>query len=214
MRFLVISDLHQKRSAVEWINRVIHEKGAEFVMFLGDVTDFGTVEDARKIVSAIDSKVYVIPGNCDPRDLPDGISDVAVDLHGKAVEIGGYRFVGLGGSNITIFGTIFELTEEELYDGLKRNASEKMVLVTHAPAYGTLDHIPSGASVGSPAVMRIVEEYHPILALSGHIHEDVGTFEKNGTVFLNPGPAKEGRCAIVDLDGEEVKVTLLGPKDV
>jgi Icc-related predicted phosphoesterase len=209
MRFLVITDLHQKRADVGWINEEISARKAEFVLFLGDITDFGTKELAAEILSKIDSEVYAIPGNCDPLNLPEGIKNVANDMHGKACEIGGYRLIGLGGSNITIFHTAFELEEDELYEGLKKNASEGMIMMTHAPSYGVLDQIPSGISVGSRAIKRIVDEYHPILALSGHIHEAIGVVEQNGTVFVNPGPAKEKRFAVIDIEDGKVRAELL-----
>ncbi|MBR4503375.1 MAG: metallophosphoesterase family protein [Candidatus Methanomethylophilaceae archaeon] len=209
MRFLVITDLHQKRADVGWINEEIAAHKAEFVLFLGDITNFGTKKLAKEIISKIDSKVYAIPGNCDPLDLPEGIKDVAVDMHGNAAEVGGYRIVGLGGSNITIFHTAFELEEDELYNGLKKNTSEGMILMTHAPSYGILDQIPSGISVGSRAIKRIVDEYHPILALSGHIHEASGIVEQDGTVFVNPGPAKEKKFAVIDIDGGKVRAEIL-----
>ncbi|MGI6472136.1 MAG: metallophosphoesterase [Candidatus Methanomethylophilaceae archaeon] len=150
----------------------------------------GTGEDAIGIIQDINSEVYVIPGNCDPRDMPRKISDVAHDMHGKSTEIDGIHFAGLGGSNITIFGTPFELTENELYQGLKQISKKGMVLMTHVPPYGILDQIPSGQSVGSKAVKRIVDEFEPILALSGHVHEARGIVEQDGTVFVNPGPAR------------------------
>ena len=211
MRFLVITDLHQNTDMIDRFNGIIREKGAEFVLFLGDVTDFGTGEQAADIISRIESKVYVIPGNCDPLDLPEKIRDVAIDMHGNAADIGGYRLVGLGGSNITIFHTAFELEEDALYDGLKMNACEGMILMTHAPSIGILDEIPSGANVGSPAIKRIVDEYHPILALSGHIHEAIGCKVVDGTTFVNPGPAREGYCAVVDIADGKVDVELIGP---
>ena len=211
MKFLVITDLHQNTDMIDRFNGIIREKGAEFVLFLGDVTDFGTGEQAADIISKIESKVYVIPGNCDPLDLPEKIRDVAVNMHGNAADIGGYRLVGLGGSNITIFHTAFELEEDALYDGLKRNACEGMILMTHAPSVGILDEIPSGANVGSPAIKRIVDEYHPILALSGHIHEAIGCKVIDGTTFVNPGPAREGYCAVVDITDGKVDVELIGP---
>ena len=211
MKFLVITDLHQNTDMIPRFNELIGEKGAEFVLFLGDVTDFGTGEQAADIISRIDSKVYAIPGNCDPLDLPEKIRDVAVDMHGNAADIGGYRLVGLGGSNITIFHTAFELEEDALYDGLRRNACNGMILMTHAPSFGILDEIPSGANVGSPAIKRIVDEFHPILALSGHIHEAIGCKVIDGTTFVNPGPAKEGYCAVVDITDGKVCVELIGP---
>ena len=88
-----------------------------------------------------------------------------------------------------------------------------MVLMTHAPSYGILDQIPSGQSVGSPAIREIVDRYHPVLAMSGHIHEAIGVVEADGTVFVNPGPAKDGRMAIVDITDGKVSVELIGPTD-
>lgn len=211
MRFLVLTDLHQKRSCLEWINRVIAEQRPDFTLFLGDITDMGTAEDAADIVASIGSEVYAIPGNCDPLDMPAGIASVAHDMHGKRVRIGDYDLVGLGGSNITIFGTPFELEEDDIRDLLEPVAVEGMILMTHVPSYGTLDHIPGGISVGSPAVRRIVEEFRPVLALSGHIHEDRGVVEADGTVFCNPGPAKDGYCAMVTMADGRPQVELMGP---
>lgn len=213
MKFLVFTDLHQKASVVDKINEVIERSGAEFVVCLGDVTDFGTGADAAGILSSIKSKVYAIPGNCDPLDFAESIADVAVDMHGNAAEVGGYRLVGLGGSNVTIFNTPFELDEDDLYDGLDGISEEGMILMTHAPSYGILDQIPSGQSVGSPAVRRIVDEYRPILAMSGHIHEAFGVVVSDGTTFLNPGPAKDGRMAVVTIEDGEVGVEMIGPAD-
>ncbi len=213
MRFLVFTDLHQKTSVVEKINSMIDKYNAEFAVCLGDVTDFGTGEDAANILSKIHTKVYAIPGNCDPLDFPEKISSVAVDMHGNATEVGGYRLVGLGGSNITIFGTPFELEEDDIYDGLEGNCEDGMILMTHAPSYGILDQIPSGQSVGSPAIKEIVEKYHPILALSGHIHEAIGVVEKDGTTFVNPGPAKDGYMAIIDIDNGKVDVHMITPTE-
>lgn len=214
MKLMVITDLHQNQSVLDWINGQIDSEKPDAVLFLGDITDFGTGEDAAEIISSINADVYAIPGNCDPLDLPQKVSGVATDMHGKATNLNGYRLVGLGGSNITIFKTPFELEEDTIYDSLKAVASEGMILMTHAPSYGILDQIPSGLSVGSPAVKRIVDEFHPILAVSGHIHEAVGVVEENGTVFVNPGPARENRCAFVSIDdGKVADVRLEGPSE-
>lgn len=213
MRFLVFTDLHQKEEVIDKINRVAERYKVEFVVCLGDVTDFGTTDDVKRIISSIRSKVFAIPGNCDPLDFPQAVSSVAVDMHGRAEDVGGYRLVGLGGSNITIFKTPFELEEEDIIDGLEGNCEEGMILMTHAPSYGILDQIPSGLSVGSPAVKDIVDRWHPILALSGHIHEAVGVVEQNGTTFVNPGPAKDGNMAVIDIEAGKVSVKLIGSGD-
>ncbi len=209
MKFLLITDLHQHHSALGWINEEIEEYKVDFVIHLGDVTDMGTSKDAVDLLSKINSKVYVLPGNCDPRDMPEKIADVAVDMHGKKTVIEGHAFVGMGGGNASPFGTPFELTDDELYDGLKKNASEGMILMTHAPSYGMLDTIPTGAHVGCPAIKKIVDEYHPILAMSGHIHEAIGCETVGDTTFVNPGPAKDGYSAVITVDGKNIDVKML-----
>ena len=209
MKFLLITDLHQHHSAMGWLNEEIEEYKVDFVIHLGDVTDMGTSQDAVDLLSKIKAKVYVIPGNCDPRDMPEKISGVAVDMHGKRITIDGYDIVGLGGGNISPFGTPFELDEDEIYAALKPISSQKMILMTHAPSYGMLDEIPGGIHVGSPSIKKIVDEFHPILAMSGHIHEAIGCKTENGTTFVNPGPAKDGYSAVVNVDKDGINVRML-----
>ena len=214
MKFLLITDMHQHKSAIDWINEEIEEYKVDFVIHLGDVTDMGTSEDAISLLSAIKSKIYVIPGNCDPRDMPEKIRDVAVDMHGKKITIEDMEIVGMGGGNPSPFGTPFELSEDELYDGLKPISSEGMILMTHAPSYGVLDKILIGLHVGSTGIKKIVDEYHPIIAMSGHIHEAIGCKVKNGTTFVNPGPAKDGYSAIVTIVDKKVDVKMLRHKGI
>jgi Icc-related predicted phosphoesterase len=145
--------------------------------------------------------------------MPAKIAKVAVDMHGKAAKVGPYDLIGLGGSNITIFGTPFELSEEEIDAKLRPISKPGMILMTHAPAFGSFDHIPNGTSVGSPAIQKIVQEYHPLVALSGHIHEDIGQKTVGGTLFCNPGPAKDGYCAFLTVKGKQASIELLGPLD-
>lgn len=213
MKFLVLSDLHGKRSAIEWINRRIKESGADCVLFLGDITDFGPEEVAEEILDSIESEVYAIPGNCDPFSIPSVVEEHGNDMHGRFINMGGLHVAGLGGSNPTIFNTPFELSEKDIYEKLKPISKEGMVLMVHAPPLGYNDVIPSGLNVGSESILRIVEEFSPVLVLSGHIHEAFGVIVDNGTTFVNPGPAKDGRCAIVTVEDGKVEAKLLGPMD-
>ena len=211
MKFLVITDLHQKTENIPWINGLVEEYRPEAILCLGDVTDMGTGDMAADIISKIDCRVYCLPGNCDARDLPEKISRVATDMHGKSAEIGGVYIAGLGGPNITIFNTPFELSEEEIDAKLRPISRPGMVLMTHAPSYDIFDHIPNGTPVGSPAIRKIVEEFKPVLALSGHIHEDFGVEKIGDTVFCNPGPAKDKYAAVVEIVEGSVTVKLIAP---
>ena len=211
MKFLVITDLHQKTENIPWINGLVDEYEPEAILCLGDVTDMGTGDQAADIISKMNCRVYCLPGNCDARDLPEKISRVATDMHGRSAEIGGVYIAGLGGSNITIFDTPFELTEEEIDAKLRPISRPGMVLMTHAPSYDIFDHIPNGTPVGSPAIRKIVEEFKPVLALSGHIHEDFGVEKIGDTVFCNPGPAKDRYAAVVDIVEGNVTVKMIEP---
>ena len=208
MKFLVVSDIHGNLAAADWMSSVAEAEDVDCVLALGDITDFGPNEVAEKILGSIERDVYAIPGNCDPLSLPDMISSVAIDMHGKTADLDGFHIAGLGGSNPTIFNTPFELDEDTIYKMLKPISKEGMILMVHAPPYGINDMIPSGLNVGSKSILKIVEEFRPILVLSGHIHEDYGIKHINGTTFVNPGPAKDGMYALVEVDEGAVKAEL------
>ncbi len=212
MKFLLISDLHENTDAFKWINPL--EDQVDEVLFLGDVTNCAPDEKALEILRTFKKKVYFIPGNLDMRTLPEAAKDITHSVHGKAFEIDGIKFAALGASNPTIFDTPFELSEEEIEKMLDSISSKGMVLMTHAPSYGILDQIPSGLSVGSPAVKKIVDKYKPIVALSGHIHEAFGIKDIDGTLFINPGPAKEDHAAILEISNGKATARMVGPADL
>ena len=130
----------------------------------------------------------------------------AVNLHGTSLEIGSITFTGVGGSNPTPFGTPFELSEEEINELLEQAIARggqnvHNILVVHAPPYGTLDEL-GGANVGCRSIRAHLKEFD--LVCCGHIHDHTGVMEEEGTVIVNPGPAAEGKCAVIIL-GEEAK---------
>ena len=213
MKFLVVSDIHGNETVTEWINSVAEQEDVDCVLVLGDITDFGPNDVAERILGPIKRDVYAIPGNCDPLDLPEKLSGIAIDMHGRTTNIDGFHIAGLGGSNLTIFDTPFELEEEVIYDMLEPISRDGMILMVHVPPYGINDMIPSGLNVGSPSVLKIVKEFRPILVMSGHIHEDYGVKHIDGTTFVNPGPAKDGMYAVVEVDEGAVSARLFTISD-
>ncbi|MCL1979007.1 MAG: metallophosphoesterase [Methanomassiliicoccaceae archaeon] len=212
MKFLVVSDIHGDAAAADWITAVAEKEDVDCVLAIGDITDFGPNEVAERILGPVKRDVYVLPGNCDPLDFPETVSGFATDMHGKTTVLGGFHVAGLGGSNPTIFNTPFELDEDTIYKMLRPISKRGMILMVHAPPHGINDHIPSGLSVGSTSILKIVEEFKPILVLSGHIHEDYGVVHIDGTTFINPGPAKDGMYAIVEVDEGAVSAGLFTAK--
>ena len=210
MRILAVADIHGASEAKKGINSQIVEYTPNIVVVCGDITQFGPPESAKDFLDGISLKTLAIPGNCDPRGVLEAIEDSqAIPLHGKKVELSGYTFVGLGGSNTTPFNTPFELTEDEMYtalDGLMQNGA---LLMVHAPSKGHLDRTVTSDDLGSQAIADIVSKFSPPLVISGHIHEARGVEREGKTTYVNPGPASRGYAAVIDLN-DEIKVDLIG----
>ncbi len=209
MRFIVISDVHGRDKVIRYTNDLVKEHQADAVLVLGDITHFGPAEWAGEFLSQLEAPTYALPGNCDPPGVIEQIEHHAISLHKKKITLEGRAFVGHGGSNPTIFETPFEMSEDKISEGLSPLAEKGMVLVTHAPAYGYLDLVPAGnRHAGSMAILKLVRDFAPVAAISGHIHEARGLVSENGTLFMNPGPAKDLFSGILDV-GNTVECKLL-----
>lgn len=59
------------------------------------------------------------------------------------------------------------------------------ILITHGPPFGILDRVKGGQHVGCDDLLKKVEKIKPKVHIFGHIHEDYGQSEKNGTLYIN-----------------------------
>jgi Icc-related predicted phosphoesterase len=209
MRILVYSDIHSSEKAVDLLRADTERYSPDLLILLGDITHFGPASFAEDFVGSITVRTLAIPGNCDTPDVLELLEEKGMSLHGKLENVGGFDFVGFGGSNITPFDTVTEFSEEDIFDALDAVMVKGAVLVTHVPPRGHVDGTSGGLHAGSTAVARIVEKYSPRVSLSGHIHEARGMIEDEGTLFLNPGAARKGYRAIVDLTESDAKALLL-----
>lgn len=209
MKILAISDPHGDYSKI----MEMMEKAGDFdlAVIVGDITDFGPNEKVEELIEMFDRPVIAIPGNCDQRSILEALdASKAINLHGKAEQIGNIRFIGLGGSNPTPFNTPFELSEEEIektLEGMVCSAENNddcgtLVLLTHAPPHGARDELPFG-HVGSKAIQKFVGRVD--LIVCGHIHEAKGLEQVGKTVVVNPGEACKGSCALIKLEETEGK---------
>jgi len=208
MKFLVLSDIHGRVKVINFANRLLRDMSLDGVIVLGDITHFGPPSWASEFLSQLNRPAYAIPGNCDPLGTLHEIEGAASSLHRRKVKLEGWTLGGHGGSNPTIFNTPNEMPEEEIEAGLRPIMERGMVLVVHCPPLGTLDMTSVNRHAGSVAIAKLVEEFRPRVVLSGHIHEARGIVEKDGTLFMNPGAAKEGYAGMLEV-GTEVRATLL-----
>jgi Icc-related predicted phosphoesterase len=208
MKILAVSDIHgtSRGKEVAFKNYEVHKP--DLVIITGDITQFGPPDDAKMFLDELGDKIktLAIPGNCDPFEVPEAVeASKAENLHANKLEINGLTFIGFGGSNLTPFNTIFEQSEDiifaELNELMEPGKGSRTVLVTHCPPKGYRDEVTDRGSMGCEAVARIVKKYKPRLVISGHIHEAFGVDDiGDETTIVNPGAAKEGRSALIDLD--------------
>ncbi len=202
MRILMATDLHGSRQALELIPAAIRAHGPDVFLACGDITHFGNPPSyAQDLFHRVPIRTIAVPGNCDPPSMLGTLDELGVNIHMKKTTIQGRTIVGLGGANPTPFGTPFEIPEEDIWLGLDAVMEPGAILASHPPPYGHLDVVPRAGHVGSRSVARIVEKYRPTAVLCGHIHEAAGIVE--GTIpIINPGPAKDGRLGLVDIDAQ------------
>ena len=156
--------------------------------------------------------LYLIPGNDDEFVIDEILNQdghAPINADGKVLDIpGDLQLLASGWSNHTPWQTPREESEDELYerlDALARQVRDprRAVFMIHVPPHDSgldtapiLDHnlrptISAGdvlrGPVGSSAVRRLLENYQPLLAIHGHIHESGGERRIGQTLCINPG---------------------------
>ncbi|GBC71484.1 3',5'-cyclic adenosine monophosphate phosphodiesterase CpdA [Candidatus Calditenuaceae archaeon HR02] len=220
MKILQVSDIHGSSRSAVMIGSKAKDVGADIVLVVGDITNFGSVEGAEKILSTIVELAHVpilfVPGNCDPPQLLSYSprSQNLVNIHAKKIQISGYTFVGVGGSKTTPHrGTWIEFSEEELGEILAGlvggDGLIDWVFVSHNPPIGVeVSMAGSGVDLGSTSIRRFIESYKPIVVCCGHVHEARGISYLGETPVVNAGPAKEGYCTLIELHERHAHVYL------
>lgn len=201
VRLLVISDIHGSEKAINPITAAYHNHEPDILVICGDITNFGTKEEAVSILDKLPMDPIGVTGNCDTNT---GISEAydevdGTNIHLVPVELHGIRFLGLSGS---------KYSSKEL-DEFEKMASLGDVFVLHSPPYGFLDETSHGKHIGERGLLQIIEKNSPRLVLSGHVHESRGVEDDGETIYLNPGPAMYDNLALVDIDENRISTKLI-----
>ena len=209
LRILATTDFHGYAEAFRKIALKARQSRADVVVVCGDVTHFGSLQQAKELLSPLRNTrcpVLFVPGNCDPPTLIDTKIENVESIHGKCKQFGNINFLGVGGSSPTPFDTPFELTEAEIAHILEQGFSScqtkhQTVLVSHSPPKDTkVDLTFTGEHAGSMSVRKFIEKTNPAVVVCGHIHEATGTDKINNTAIINPGPARHGQYVLIDLN--------------
>lgn len=212
MNLIVLADIHGQLKPLERMHAAF--AAADAVLLAGDITDFGDADAAREVVTFIQQsakRVLAVPGNCDTPAAAAYLMQAGVSVHGKAACIDGVWFIGVGGAlsgaGTTVAIESFADTLDAAY--AQCDHPQRLAVITHQPAYNTaLDAVAPRRRTGNPAVRDFIDRARPQLAVSGHIHELIGTDRLGPTTLVNPGPAKQGRYARIEWTDNTIAVTL------
>jgi len=119
MKLLGITDLH---SAVGMLERILHRAGpVDLVLLGGDITNFGTPDDAEGIVNRVlqaGLPVLAVAGNCDSALIEQRLQDLGVSLYRRAVVRNQIGFQGLSAMP-PWKSRMYHFSEDQLADDLQ-----------------------------------------------------------------------------------------------
>ena len=200
MRILAAADIHGVSFVYEWL--VGLSPSADALILAGDLFDADFPAEQRKQAEKIMTRlrasfvpVLYLMGNDDnvPLDYEDSLIQ---PLHGRRVEIGDYNFVGYQYTPPFV-GDMFVKQDNEIAEDLRLLEpliDQRTVLVTHTPAFGSLD-LCYEENVGSRSLADLMLR-KPVLAhIHGHIHYRFGADSNH----FNVASAAKCRAMLIDL---------------
>lgn len=189
MKLLAFGDLHGDMNLLKRLLKRGGEKDIELIVVMGDLTHFeGNLRYILGKLNSLGKKVLVIPGNHESekglREAGEGLENCE-ELQKKAVRVGDYIFLGYGEGGFALEDSEFRKIARGWYGEYQK---ERVVLVTHAPPFGTkLDRL-GNRYVGNKDFRNFIERIKPKLVICGHLHENAGKIdEMNGVKIINPG---------------------------
>ncbi|MDE7080721.1 MAG: metallophosphoesterase [Muribaculaceae bacterium] len=178
MKILHLSDTHNCH------HRLRDLPEADIAVHSGDFCMAGTEQEAFDFINWFCDLPYrhkiFICGNHDNCLHGAGIDGLDSNVHylcNSGVEIEGIRFYGI------------PMFFEDCITGRQRRNYENIpddtdILITHAPAYGILDH-DDGIHHGSAEILARLSALHLKAHLFGHIHARHGIIVQDGITFSN-----------------------------
>ena len=175
----------------------IQEKGARFQQYT--IRARRVMQQKYKVLENILSlksraSCFCLPGNYD-MDLRY-TSLHHRDLHLQRRTVGALRIGGYGGAGGWTQGIPDRYVLRSRSDRTCSERDREMIrffketgpdlIVTHQPAHGFHDQVTPMGETGSPALLNYCETHDVLACLTGHIHEQWGFAESEGTIYLNP----------------------------
>jgi Icc-related predicted phosphoesterase len=185
MQIVCISDTHGQQ---DYLNL----PEGDMLIHAGDLTLRGTASQINESLSYFAKLPHkykvIIAGNHDfglENKNPDIImpSEI-IYLENNSVTIEGLKIWGSPVST-PYYDWAFmwdERKREILYQSIPDDTD---IIINHGPAFGVLDYTTKQTNAGCEFLLKRIHEIKPKLFVCGHIHEDYGVREIDGTKFVN-----------------------------
>ena len=191
MKFCVISDTHNRLNTV-----TIPE--CDILIHAGDMTGRGYVWEIEKqcelIGKAPAKHKLITPGNHDflAQDQPAVFRDICkshniIPLINESIVVEGIKMY-FSPYSPTFFSWAFMADRgDRIRDIWAMIPDNTEILVTHSPAFGILDQLPDGASVGCKDLLERIRDLKDLrVHVAGHIHHMGGKTQLiNGVTHIN-----------------------------
>ncbi len=191
MKILAFVDLHGDLKTLKKVIRKASKEKVDYILCAGDITVFShELEFLLSEMNTSPCPVLMIHGNHEEAGEMESACSLFKNItfmHDKTLRDGDVVFVCHGGGGFSMKDLQFERAMPELRKKIKKG--DKVVLMTHAPPANTeLDFIYED-HVGSRPIKKFITEVKPVLAISGHLHENEGVVQRSGKILMaNPGP--------------------------
>ena len=221
MRLLFVADLHYSLKQFDWV--VARAGEFDATVICGDLLDLGSALDPDLQIAIVEkylrqlrekTRVLVSSGNHDGdsrNSADESVAEWIVASRAERLHVDGDS-LDLNGARITICPWWDgDLSRTEIEAQLAREASQvrgQWIWIHHAPPIRTRTSWTGRKDGGDEALREWIEQYHPDMVFSGHIHnspfyEDGSWIDRIGTTWVfNPGrqPGPEPTSIVLDLD--------------
>jgi Icc-related predicted phosphoesterase len=221
MKITFISDTHGKHSYLtsNAYNNILGS--GDVLVHAGDISNVGKTHEIKDFLDWFSNTNFThkifIAGNHDfgfelVHDIAPEYKEKGVHyLFDSEVVIDGVKFYGSPWQP-EFYDWAFNLPRgEKLAEKWAMIPGNTDILITHGPAYGMLDWVPSGTQVGCQDLFHRIMEVQPKIHVCGHIHCAYGQKNFNGVEFLNAAVLNErymheNKPIVLDFDVDEKKI--------
>ena len=185
MKLLIFTDIHGSSTALKRIEAKIKSENPGLLVCAGDISIFehGIAGIFRRL-NKLNKKIVMVHGNHENPSTYFKYSKIFKNItfiHKKHFIEDNILFLGYGGGGFSQRDMEFEkLAKNKFKKIIMENKDKKMILITHAPPYGTKADKLGRNYAGNKSFRNFIEKYKIDLLVCGHLHENFGKGDKIG----------------------------------